>query len=59
MFKVVWECGEGQTDTQTSVSTIHFASSTIHAKWNENITKKTVYKYCLERPNYKHLPITN
>jgi len=29
---VVWECGEGQTDTQTRVTTIHFASSTTHAK---------------------------
>jgi len=35
---VVWECGEGQTDThrqthtQTDITTIHFASSTTHAK---------------------------
>ena len=34
---VVWECGEGQADTQThiqtAVTTIHFASSTTHAKY--------------------------
>ena len=28
----VWECGEGQTDTQTAVTDIHFASATPHAK---------------------------
>ena len=27
----MWECGEGQTDTQTAVTTIHFASATLHA----------------------------
>jgi len=35
---VVWACGRGQThrqtDTQTRVTTIHFASSTTHAKCN-------------------------
>ena len=30
----VWACGEGQTDTQTRVTIIHFASSTTHAKYN-------------------------
>jgi len=30
----VWECGEGQTDMQTVVATIHFASATPHAKCN-------------------------
>ena len=29
---VVWACGRGQTDRQTRVTTIHFASSTTHAK---------------------------
>jgi len=29
---VVWTCGRGQTDTQTHVTNIHFASSTTHAK---------------------------
>jgi len=29
---VVWAYGRGQTDTQTRVTTIHFASSTTHAK---------------------------
>jgi len=33
---IVWECGEGQTDTQTSTQTavtnIHFALDTLHAK---------------------------
>ena len=41
---VVWACGRGQTDThtdrhtdkQTRVTTIHFASSTTHAKCNNN-----------------------
>jgi len=40
---LVWECGRGQThrhtdsqiDTQTRVTNIHFASSTTHAKCNE------------------------
>ena len=31
---VVWAYGLGQTDTQTRVTTIHFASSTTHAKCN-------------------------
>jgi len=35
---VVWECGEGQThrhrDTRTAVTNIHFASVTLHAKFN-------------------------
>jgi len=33
---VVWAYGRGQTDTQTLVTTIHFASSTTHAKCNNN-----------------------
>jgi len=33
---IVWACGRGQTDTQTRVTTIHFASSTTHAKCNES-----------------------
>jgi len=32
----VWECGEGQTDTQMVVTNIHFASATPHANCNEN-----------------------
>ena len=40
---LVWECGEGQTETQTNrytesqtaVITVHFASSTTHAKCNK------------------------
>jgi len=31
---VVWECGEGKTDTQTAVANIHFASAMPHAKCN-------------------------
>jgi len=31
---VVWACGCGKTDTQTCVTTIHFASSMTHAKCN-------------------------
>ena len=27
-------CGEGQTETQTAVTNIHFASATLHAKCN-------------------------
>jgi len=32
----VWAYGRGQTDTQTRVTTIHFASSTTHAKCNNS-----------------------
>ena len=32
---VVWAYGRGETDTQTRVTTMHFASSTTHAKCNE------------------------
>jgi len=32
---VVWECGEGQTVTQTAVTTIRFASAKPHAKCNQ------------------------
>ena len=31
---VVWAYGRGQTDTQTPLTTIHFASSVTHAKCN-------------------------
>ena len=31
---IVWAYGRGQTHTQTRVTTIHFASSTTHAKCN-------------------------
>ena len=30
----MWECGERYTDTQTAVTTIHFASAAPHAKCN-------------------------
>jgi len=39
---VMWECGEGQTDTQTDtqiqarITNIHFASSTTHTKCNND-----------------------
>ena len=33
---VVWACGRRQTDRQTRVTTIHFASSTTHAKCNQH-----------------------
>jgi len=36
---VVWAYGRGQTDTQTSVTTIHFASSTTHATCNNLETR--------------------
>ena len=32
---VMWAYGRGQTDTQTRVTTIHFASSSTHAKCND------------------------
>jgi len=32
---VVWECGEGQTDTRTAVTNIHFALAVPHAKYND------------------------
>jgi len=32
---VVWAYGRGQTDTQTCMTAIHFASSTTHAKCNK------------------------
>jgi len=35
----VWAYGRGQTDTQTRVTTIHFESSTTHAKCNEHFRK--------------------
>jgi len=31
----VWEYGEGQIDTQTAVTTVHFASAMPHAKCNK------------------------
>jgi len=34
---VMWECDAGQTDTQTAVTTIHFASATPHAKCRKNV----------------------
>jgi len=34
---VVWECREGQTDTQTRVTDMHFASATLHAKCNQKV----------------------
>jgi len=40
---VVWAYGRGQTDTQTRVITIHFASSTTHAKckhWQDVILQR-------------------
>ena len=46
MHAVVWAYGRGQTDidrqtdTQTRVTTIHFASSTTHAKCNKYVTCK-------------------
>jgi len=32
---VVWECGEGQTDTQVGVTNIHFTSAMPHVKCSE------------------------
>jgi len=42
--EVAWECDEGQThtqtDTQTAVTTIHFASATPYAKCNKRVTER-------------------
>jgi len=45
---VVWAYGRGQTDTQTCVTTIHFALSTTHAKCNhQTLTlQRMVHKQC-------------
>jgi len=40
---VVWTCGRGQTDTQTRVTTTHFASSTTHAKCNKLLLPIVIY----------------
>jgi len=41
---VVCDCGEGQTDTQTAVTTTYFASAAPHAKCNDtalvNVTRR-------------------
>jgi len=41
---VVWECGDGQTDTQTAVTTMHFVSAT----FTRNVTI-TYYQKALTR----------
>jgi len=41
---VVWECGEGQTDTQMAVTNIHFASAMPHAKCNKMFTLCNICK---------------
>ena len=48
---VVWAYGRGQTDrhTQTHMTTIHFASSTTHAKCN-NITQWIFLKFVWVKP---------
>ena len=42
---IVWACGRGQRDTQTRVTTIHFASSTTHANCNNQAYSE--YKHVL------------
>jgi len=39
---VVWECGEGQTDTLAAMDSIHFASAMPHAKSNDSPVVITV-----------------
>ena len=39
---VVQECGEGETDTQTAVVTIHFALAMPHAKFNDFSVSKNI-----------------
>jgi len=45
---VVWECDEGQTDrqthTRTSMTNIHFASSTTHTKHKQSSTTQNKHK---------------
>ena len=47
---VVWAYGHGQTDTQTDtqtrVTTIHFASSTTHAKCNNPLSSRAPTRKC-------------
>jgi len=38
---LAWECGKGQTDTQTAVTSIHFASAMPHAKCNQCLKATT------------------
>jgi len=42
---VVWACGRGQTDTHTRMTTIHFASSTTHAKCNQCFSRSACSYY--------------
>jgi len=42
---VVWECGEGQPDTQTTVANTHFASATPHATCNEGTLNDCIRLY--------------
>ena len=52
---VVWECGEEQTDTQTVVTNIHFASSTPHTKCNKNVHGAVNYGKTIARVHTVHL----
>ena len=49
----VWECGEGQTDTQTVLINIHFASAMPHVKCN-NWSKlmQNELEACIASKNY-------
>jgi len=52
---VVWECGNGQTDTQTVATNTHFVSATPHAKWNDasvTVTTKASCSQLQEQPLY-------
>jgi len=46
---VVWECSEGQTDTQTVVTSIHFALAMPHTKCNNEVLcyVKTCCVFCI------------
>jgi len=46
---IVWAYGRGQTDTQTRVTTIHFASSTTHAKCNYDSTWRQYINWFFRR----------
>jgi len=63
---VVWECGEGQPDTQTAVDNIHFASAMLHAKCNKHFAehaqhhsgKNSWHRYGMKKLRHRHHTIT-
>jgi len=56
---VVWAYGRGQTDTQTRVTTIHFASSTTHAKCNNTTTPTMIMLYDEDQLDHMQIMCTS